>query len=146
MIQYFLFGKENYALTRHAVLLGSRLEIVLDGAAEAGELLVGSYRLPVRGGRCAFPASYLSEGENCLIYSEGKGREMKRFALEPLHRWGEMAGVKPLDADKTALSLLAHIRYLKGALAHMEARVKKLEACCFAAPLFESENKGEKNA
>lgn len=135
MIQYFLFGNESYALTRTAVLLGDALEITFDGADKDGILMIGKNEVKVKDGRCHFPASFLCEGENCLRYFEKNGNEMKRFTLEPLHKWGEMAGVKPLEGEKVSLSLLAHIRYLKGALSDMEKRVARVEACCFASPL-----------
>ena len=137
MIQYFLFGSESYALTRAAVLLKETLEIALDGAAEDGELYVGKNKVKVKGGRCRFPASFLCEGENHLIYMQKNGNEIKRFTLEPLHKWGEMVGVKPLEGDKVSLSLMAHIRYLKGALSEMQERVARLEACCLGSPLLD---------
>ena len=135
MIQYFLFGNESYALTRTAVLLGDALEITFDGADKDGLLMIGKNEVKVKGGKCRFPASFLREGENCLQYLVKNGNEIKRFALEPLHKWGDMAGVKPLEGEKISLSLLAHIRYLRGALADMEKRVARVEACCFASPL-----------
>ena len=135
MIQYFLFGNESYALTRTAVLLGEALEICFDGAAADGILMIGKNGVKVKGGKCRFPASFLNEGENLLHYTEQNGTSVKRFALEPLYRCGDMAGVKALEADKVSLSLLAHIRYLRGALADMEKRVARVEACCFASPL-----------
>ena len=137
LIQYFLFGSENYALTRAAVLLGESLEIIFDGAACEGTLYVGKNEVKVREGKCRFPVSFLCEGENCLIYMQKNGNEIKRFTLEPLHKWGDMAGVKPLEGDRVSLSLLAHIRYLKGALSEMQERVARLETCCLGSPLLD---------
>ena len=137
MIQYFLFENENYALTRTAVMLGETLEISLDGAAEEGTLTVGKNEVKVKDGKCHFPGAFLCEGENRLYYTERNGTKVKRFALESLYRCGEMAGVKALEGDKVSLSLFAHIRYLRGALAEMEKKVARIETCCFASPLIE---------
>ena len=143
MIQYFLFAEESYALTRTAVLLGKTCRIRFDGAAEEGTLWVGDREVRVHKGTCSFPSAYLHEGENRLVYVQQNGQSTERFPLESLHRWGDVAGVKDLPNDKLSLALLAHVRFLRQMLCAMEKRVKDLENCCYAAPLFEYERKGE---
>ena len=145
MIQYFLFENEGYALTRAAVLAGKSLSVSFDGAEETGALFVGEKEIKVRFGQCKIPVSYLAEGENRLLYVEQNGANTKRYTLESLYKCADVLGVKALASDQVSLALLASVRFLQKSLCQMDERVKKLEKCCFASPLFECEQKGENN-